>query len=497
MNRKFKPIASVLLSLALVIISTCSVFAEPLKKNETVYIKLDSAGKVQNEQVVNWIDINGQTVLSEETSLDSIKIIPDLIKPDIRNGILNLNLKGIKERNLFFTGTTKKDIPVTAQISYLLNGSAIDPKDLAGKGGDIEIKINLKNNTKSDDTINYTDTATGKSMSYQQTTYVPMAANVALDLPLDKFYDIDAPASGTVVLGKTMKLNWIKFPYPEENIDIKFKTEKFELDPIQITLLPQMPPITSLDIGDKLKTMYDGINLMDNSAGLLTNGFSSLYDGINQESMGMSQLSSKAPEISAGITKIISSVDNLSKAGDAQVQMMGNISGINTQLQEKIKLLAKTPGMSDTAAQLLAALQQQQGLINIMSSGGKLPNGTEFPGLSITNSGLKALSGGMQTYKSGIDQSFGAIQQLNSGMQKLNFGVNQLKNGSVQLKTQGIGQLKTGVADSINEVTKGQALLKRMQERVDSMKSFTGGAYKSGKSAEYIMQTDAIKVAKK
>ena len=53
----------------------------------------------------------------------------------------------------YYTGTSDKTPPVSAVISYKLDGEEISPQELAGKSGRVEITIALQNNLSRQATV--------------------------------------------------------------------------------------------------------------------------------------------------------------------------------------------------------------------------------------------------------------------------------------------------------------------------------------------------------
>ena len=121
-------------------------------KDETVYVLCESNSKVKNVIVSDW--------LKNSPSLDSIEDISSLA--DI------VNVKGDEEftsdgtqlnwdadgKDIYYKGTTDKELPVDVNITYFLDGREISPADLAGKSGHVTIRWDYKNKQKVTKEIN-------------------------------------------------------------------------------------------------------------------------------------------------------------------------------------------------------------------------------------------------------------------------------------------------------------------------------------------------------
>lgn len=520
MKRTLKRIVSISLALLVVIMNAGAVSAAAADRNETVYVKISPDGKPLSCDVVNWIDAHGETGIQSITSLKNIKVMPDTVKYALQGDLLKLSQISSESRNVFYSGTTTQELPMQVDISYFLNGEKVDPAGLGGAKGNIEIKMHLVNRTGMNRTISFNNFRTGASESFTKEEFTPFMAQVEIDLPLDTFHDIDAPDSSKVVLGKTMKLIWLKFPYPEEDLSVKMETDCFALDPVSITLMPQMPPISSIEIEQGLKDMYGGISQIDDHLKLLEDGINEAHSGSGRLKAGTVQfaaafgsaadggkkLAQGLPSLSQGLKQASGAAAQLELAADAQLQMTDNIGLANAELQKSIAQLQKVPGMEKTAGQILSGLQKQQALIGLLRDGGKLPDGKDFPGLATTKNGVAQLKSGIDKCSAGADQSAAGAAALAAGLDKLGDvlpgiekgatelegGLAALKNGAGSLRTLGFSKLEDGVADQINTVRKGLAEKDVVEKLVDEYSSFSGEKTNGGR-VEFLLQSDSIK----
>lgn len=522
MKLKMKSIICTLTAVAVLVSITCPVLAQPLEKNETVYIKLDSNGKPASIDVVNWLNAEGKSSVEDETSLKDIKSIPDGLKLSRENGKVSIDLKDYKNSSIFYTGVTDKDLPVQVDISYFLDGKKIDAKELAGQKGDIEIIIKLHNDTGANDSLNFLNFVTGSTSKFDKTTYTPFLAQVGVDLPLNSFDRIDAPDAVKIVVGKVMKLNWMIFPYPDGEVSVRMHTENFELDPISVNILPQMPPVPDIELESKLVEMHDGVKEMGSKLNLMIDGTKSIHEGssklesafmeyargFDRIKTGSQQLSKGTPALASGIRQMIVSTQKLGQAQTAQIKMTEEISGINGEIVKAVQAIGRTPGMENTSKELIEALYKQKYMLDTLQNGGKLPDGTDFPGLTITENGLKQLQEGMVNYEEGFGKLEKGLLELNSGIEKLSgytgnlkdgtskvsSGIGKVGNGLEEFKTLGLSELEDGIAEQVNEARKGEELKNHLEQRVANYSGFTGNC-KGLSNVEFLMQTDAIKVS--
>lgn len=131
------------------------------EKNEMVYIILDKTGKKQ-KVIVNDRIINKQCLdeIKDLTSLDNLKLIKGdaTFTKDLNNVTWNAN-----KEDIYYTGETDKEIPVTISIKYYLNENEVTYEQLQGKSGKVTIRFDYTCNQSEIVKINNED----------KTIYVP------------------------------------------------------------------------------------------------------------------------------------------------------------------------------------------------------------------------------------------------------------------------------------------------------------------------------------
>lgn len=158
-------------------------------KTETVYVKADAEGNVQ--------EISVETVLKNRNNGESL---PDYSKlSDIKN------MEGDEEftqnedgsilwenhgEDISYKGKSSESLPVSVKVSYYLDGEAITPDALAGKSGAVRIRFDYENHTSQRVTVN------GRNMEVQ-TPFVLMSM---LFLPSDTFSNVRV-TNGKVMAG--------------------------------------------------------------------------------------------------------------------------------------------------------------------------------------------------------------------------------------------------------------------------------------------------------
>ena len=105
--------------------------------------------------VSDWLKNNSQSAeLSDSSSLSDIKNVKGDETFTQDGEKLTWQADG---SDIYYQGTTDKELPVTVKLTYYLDGQEISPEDLAGKSGKVKIRIDYTNNQKETVKINGED----------------------------------------------------------------------------------------------------------------------------------------------------------------------------------------------------------------------------------------------------------------------------------------------------------------------------------------------------
>lgn len=225
------------------------------KKTETVYVTLDAQGNPTETIVTDWLhSATPNAQLTDRTTLESFENIKGDEVP-LKNGQdLVWKLNG---SDLYYRGTTGKELPVKVNISYTLDGKAISAQELAGKSGLVEIHISFRN----------TDVRTVDVNGNPVTMYAPVMVAGGVILPEETFRNIvvsdgklisdgsNQVAAFAVAPGLDESLNLSDsgidaledLALPEE-ITIRAQATEFELGNMAFVMTTSLEELT--DLGD-------------------------------------------------------------------------------------------------------------------------------------------------------------------------------------------------------------------------------------------------------
>ena len=149
--------------------------AGSVTKTETVYVNLKANGDVSKVSVSDWLHTDKNEVYVDDMSdLDNITNVKSKVTPVTDGEKLRWNMP---DTDLYYSGTTDRELPISVQLKYYLDGKEIKPEDLAGKSGEVKIDIKMINNASKDGFVN------GK----KHKVYLPMLVVGGMVLPEGTF----------------------------------------------------------------------------------------------------------------------------------------------------------------------------------------------------------------------------------------------------------------------------------------------------------------------
>lgn len=175
-------------------------------KTETVYVNLDSSGNIQKINVSDWIHTDRSGVYVDDvSSLENIVNIKSEIQPDLTADTLRWHME---TTDLYYSGTTDKTPPVTFSVEYFLNGSKIQPEQLAGQSGEVKINIKITNGAVKKVAVD----------GREYTVSLPVIAVGGMILPEAVFSDVDIKNAQSFSDGTKQLVAFVSMPGFDESL---------------------------------------------------------------------------------------------------------------------------------------------------------------------------------------------------------------------------------------------------------------------------------------
>lgn len=399
-----------------------------LYKDESVYVKADASGKVNETTVTEWLKNPNNGKTEDVTELQNVENVKgDETYTTGSEGSVSWKSEG---KDIYYQGTTDKELPVDVEITYTLDGKEVAAKDLKGKDGKLEMKVQYTN--KSKETVD----VSGESVEM----YTPFAMVTAMMLPSDEYTNVTIDHGKIVSDGDKNIVVGLGFPGLEENLNLESKDIDIDIpDSFTITadvknasVGPTMTVASSdvleqfgLDEIDSFDDLSDSVVELENAAEQLTDGSakaadgsSALAEGSNTLATGAGTLADGTSALATGVKTLADGVNTLnSKSGDLTKGVSDLASGVNDY----------TGGVSDLA----------DGSSKVSAGAESLKNG-----LATAQTGIEGLAAGVGTLRGGFE---------GDGTQN-NPGANNLANGTVQA----IGATSTAI-DNLAALIKDMA----------------------------------------
>lgn len=506
-------------------ITLCSILGYTLPvmaytKEETVYSKLNADGENYNTVVQAHIkNYNAQT---------SIKDISDLLNIENTNGYETFEKDGntvvwnAEGKDIYYKGESKKQLPITCNIKYELDGIETKKEDIIGKKGNVKVILEYKNNEEHIVNIN------GKN----EKLYTPflVIAGTAINNETNKNITISegkviddgskAIAIGMAFPGMSESLNLDNLNLSNK-IEIEMETESFELDTIGSFITPNIieskEDLKKLDNLDQIyskvstleaasneilqgaKTLKDGTNEYSNkkeefnsalkqfSTGMtsanesyvaIDNGISELNSNSKTLETGAKQISTGVEAISENLDLIAGGITNAKKGSIAletgEKELQGGISeilkqldlGDNTETVKNLKALIKEN--NSTIEKLTNVNKQYKEQLKALGTQSTEPGKTQVATINAqidANNGMIKLltmnkQAQEQTLKT-LENTTNSVSKLKGGIVKIQGGVAKLQEGNKEL-TEGLTTLDKGaneLATKSKDLQKGSVTL--------------------------------------
>lgn len=379
-----------------------------LYKDESVYVKADASGKVNETTVTEWLKNPNNGKTEDVTELQNVENVKgDETYTTGSEGSVSWKSEG---KDIYYQGTTDKELPVDVEITYTLDGKKVEAKDLKGKDGKLEMKVQYTNQSK--ETVD----VSGESVEM----YTPFAMVTAMMLPNDEYTNVTIDHGKIVSDGDKNIVVGLGFPGLEENLNLEGKDIDIDIpDSFTITadvknasVGPTMTVASSdvleqfgLDEIDSFDDLSDSVGELENAAEQLTDGSAKAADGSSALADGSNTLATGAGTLADGTSALATGVKTLA-------------DGVNT-LNSKSGDLTK--GVSDLAT----GVNDYTGGVSALSDGS-----------SKVSAGAEGLKNGLETAQTGIEGLAEGVGTLRGGFEgdgtKNNPGANNLANGTVQ-----------------------------------------------------------------
>ena len=403
--------------------TVCDVKAEreaTAEKDETVYVIADASGAPQKVIVSDWLK-------NEQKNSDIASISDD------GNGGYSIDAENSHAWDAASGELDgQPDLPVSVNLTYMLDGKEMTAEQIAGKSGKATIRFDYTNHQKQTVSINGKDTD----------VYVPFTVITGAVLDDSVFSNIEVSNGKVINDGTRTIVIGFALPGMQESLDLNADSIKIP-DSIEITadvknfsLTTTLTMVTNdvfNEAAEDIEKKRDEKGDEDVSLEKLTGGISQLTDGSSALYDGTSQLLEKSGMLISGIHQLAS--------GGQQVS-----GGVNTVRQTLQLLCSKNSDLQGGASKvfdtLLSTTQKQ-----VQAAGMNCPTLTKENYVQV----LGAISSGLS------EESIRALaeQKRPDVTAQVQSAVRENVTAQIEAKSD---EIRQGVTAGVEQQVRGQVL---------------------------------------
>jgi putative membrane protein len=463
--RPARHVSSVIASLGLVAVLPSAAFAADsdgveVVNTETVQVYMDAEGAVDSSRVYEQLTLTGQGSVELNNPIEDsgLRNLDGFAGYDTVNGtqVVSADVDGVERLRTVsdFTG----QLPLEVSVTYLLDGQEVEPNDVVGADGDLEVRYTVKNVTGVEQTVSFPDGSGGLTT---ETVFVPVPIVGSLStVAPPSFTNVQSQQANIAGDGKGgTKLSFTMTLFPPIGSDtVEFGYTATINDGVvpgaSVSALP-VNPLQSPSFktaGDSYKSgSATGLQLAM-GASTIDENLLKLRDGSADLLSGLLLLSDGADELNAGLSG--EAAPGAAKLASGALQLddgLGQLDAGAGQLAAGAQRLRLGIGQLDDGAGKLAkgGRDLKDGAVQLRDGAGELSKGT---GAAVTGSekleeGLKLISGGLNTLadqKTGLPTAVAGVDALKAGVNEILAGFGSTTQDGTLLF--GLQSLETGLA---------------------------------------------------
>ena len=428
--------------------------ASKVSKEETVYVTMDANGKKDEVIVSDWLKnagINGK--ISDVSDLKDIQNTKGNEKFTQDDSTLTWDAK---KNDIYYQGTSDKELPVGMEISYKLDGKEVSAKDLAGKSGKFEMNIKYTNSSKKKVTVDGKETE----------IYTPFLMATGMILSTDKFQNIKVDNGEVVSEGDNDIIMAYGMPGLKDSLDlagldfgddVTIDTDKINdkiTDTVKITadvkdfemgasytvatasLFKDIDfgDIDSLDdLDDKMDDLKDAANKLVDGADTLSDGLKTLNSNIKKYNKAIKTLNKSVGTLNTGATKLKKGVGTYTKSADKLFKGVIKYSdGTKTFAQSTKKYTAGAKALVYGAGKISSSAEQFPASYKQFND--SLTSYVNGVNTLLAEENMTKLSNGVNSLKAGVESLDSGLTSAISGVDKINAAAKQLEGTDAQTK---------------------------------------------------------------
>ena len=449
---------------------------------ETVQVYVNPDGSIESQRVYEQLTLTGTgtTEVANPIEEEGLRNLNGFTSPEVEDGVQNLEVDVDGVERIRSVSDYTGDLPLDISVEYRLDGELVEPGDVVGADGELEVLYTARNITAQPQEVTFPD-GQGGTVTETVDVPVPMVGSLTTIAP-PTFTEVTSEQANMAGDGKGgTKLSFTMTLFPPIGSDTaEFGYTAQISDGVvpssSVSALP-VNPLESTSFktaGESYESGSDtGVKLAEGAAEIDTN-LLKLRDGAATLLGGLIKLSDGADELSAGLAgEAAPGARKLADGAGELDEGLGKIDDGAGQLADGAGRLAGGAADASTGSQ-----QLEDGLRQISDGLGQL---------SATDGLPKALRG-VTRLKEGVDLILGGFGSAGTP-DTLLYGLAQLEK-----KLPGAVDGSAQILDGMQQIsgTPGNCLigegagLKKAKCGVDAVQSGLADAVKDGGSLDQL-----------
>ena len=325
----------------------------PFSKDETVYAVMAADGSVTKTTVSEHLyNADGLAGVEDRSTLKNI-VNTESFAEYTRNG--DTLVWNTDDTDVYYKGDTDRQLPISAKVTYTLDGRTAPLSELLGQSGHLVLTIDLTNHETGKMTVN------GK----ERTIVTPLVTAVGVVLG-DDASNVNAVNGLLESAAKSSVAAFVTLPGVKESLDglLPEQVNGFaEYLQDSVTVEADVESLTAPQIllacAASAEALGQGDEVFDlDSLNDLTDGIAALNDAMNQLLDGASQLKAGAAQLAAGSLALLDGANQLDSGLGQLTEGLDTLTSNNAALTSGAQQVAD--GVLDSASQTL----MENGLID-------------------------------------------------------------------------------------------------------------------------------------
>ncbi len=341
-------------------------------KEEVIYINLDNAGDVSSVSVVNIFDLAQAGRIVDHGAYTSVRNMTGTEPVTLAGETVTIQAG---PGRVYYEGVLPEaKVPWLFDIRYFLDDQELSATDIAGRSGELEIRLSIKKNPA----------CTGHF-------FANYALQASLTLDGDMCRNIDAPGATAANVGGDRQLTYTVLPGKGADIVVRAQVTDFAMDPIAINGVP-----LTLDVEVDDDALMEKVSELTGAVGTLNEGAEALSGGAADLRTGAAELTAGTGAVRSGAQELESGAASL-ESGAYQFQ-----SGLNALAEQSAGLTGGAQAVKDGLAQL------QQTLAGASFSPEQIAQVQQ--GAADMTTTLETMKAGVDGLQAGLDAAMGITQ---------------------------------------------------------------------------------------